>query len=199
MDREDEIRRHLEAGDLRQAATKTIEAFGPEVLGFLCAVIGQEQDAYDVFSQACEDLWRGIPQFQRRSTIRAWFYALARHAGARWHRSPHRRPAYNAPLSSDAREIAERVRSQTQPHLQTGTKDWFTSTRQMLSEDDRALLVLRVDRDLNWTDIARVFSPDDASEGNLARTSARLRKRFQLLKEEIRLRARKAGLLGGER
>jgi RNA polymerase sigma-70 factor (ECF subfamily) len=194
VDPEEQIRNLLQSGDLRAAAATTVATFGPEVLGFLGAVLREEEDANEVFSQACEDLWHGIGQFQAKSTIRAWFYSVARHAASRLHRSPHTRRQSNLPLS-EAREVAERVRSQTEPHLLTATKDWFSEIRQTLPEDDRILLVLRIDREMSWNDIARVFSPDDDSAENLGRLAARLRKRFQLVKEEIRTRAREAGLL----
>jgi RNA polymerase sigma-70 factor (ECF subfamily) len=67
-----------------------------------------------------------------------------------------------------------------------------------LEEDDRALLVLRVDRGMGWNDIARIHSADDVSSETVARVGARLRKRFQLVKEEIRARAQEAGLLADE-
>jgi DNA-directed RNA polymerase specialized sigma24 family protein len=102
VDPEAQIRTLLGAGDLQGAATKTLEAFGLDVLGFLGAVLREEQDAHDVFSQACEDLWQSIARFEGRPPIRLWFYTLARHALARWRRSPHRRPAHKGTLSSEA-------------------------------------------------------------------------------------------------
>jgi hypothetical protein len=52
-----------------------------------------------------------------------------------------------------------------------------------------------VDRSFSRKEIARVFLGLDPSEEALVRESARLRKRFQALKEEIRERAREAGIL----
>jgi RNA polymerase sigma-70 factor, ECF subfamily len=108
-------------------------------------------------------------------------------------RSPHRRPARRITLK-EAADVAERVRSRTLPHLRTDVKDRFAVIRDALEEDDRALLVLRVDRSLSWNDIARVYSPEDASDPTIARVAARLPKRFQSVKDEIRARARQAGL-----
>jgi RNA polymerase sigma-70 factor (ECF subfamily) len=75
-------------------------------------------------------------------------------------------------------------------------KDGWRSLRESLDPDDRALLVLRVDRKLPCKDIARVTlgseSPDAAK---LVREADRLKKRFQLLKDDLRRRAREAGLL----
>ena len=47
-----------------------------------------------------------------------------------------------------------------------------------------------------WRELARTFSIDDDAEEALRRLEARLRKRFQHIKEEILSRALEAGLLG---
>jgi RNA polymerase sigma-70 factor (ECF subfamily) len=195
MDLEGEIRSLREKRDLRGAATRAVEGYGPEVFGFLAAVLRDEQDASEVFSQTCEDLWRGLGRFEGRCTLRVWFYALARHAAARFRRAPHRRRGRHMALS-EATDLAAQVRSRTQPHLRTSVKDRFVAIRDSLSEDDRALLILRVDRGMSWREIATSFSdgPRDA-DGELGRVEARLRKRFQHVKESIRIRARTAGLL----
>lgn len=67
--------------------------------------------------------------------------------------------------------------------------------RDELAEDDRELLVLRVDRQMAYQDIARVTLGDDAAEVEVAKRSAALRKRFERLKLEIRERAEREGLV----
>jgi RNA polymerase sigma-70 factor, ECF subfamily len=193
VDPEADIRDARQAGDLAGAATRAIETYGPEVLGFLVTSLRDEDAASEVFSQTCEDLWTGIKRFEGRSSFRTWFYVLARHAASRFRRAPHRRGRHAG--VSALTGAAERVRSQTLPHLRTEVKDHVAAIRESLPEEDRALLVLRVDRAMSWNDIARVFSPEDDSVETVARVAARLRKRFQLLKDEIRARAREAGLL----
>ena len=195
MDLEERIGDLCKRGDLHGAVSCAVEGFGPEVFGFLVTVLRDEHDASEVFSQACEDLWRSIEQFEGRCTMRAWLYTLARHAMARFRRAPHRRPGLHV-SPSQVSDLAERVRSQTLPHLRTSVKDQFGAIRDSLAEDDRALLVLRVDRGMSWREIARTFSLDDDSDEGLRKLEARLRKRLQLVKEEIRVRARDVGLLG---
>src|SRR5205814_9424100 len=91
------------------------------------------------------------------------------------------------------------ARSRTQPWLRTDVKDRFRALRESLDPDDRALLILRVDRALSWQDIARVTLGDEAvDEVGQQREVARLTNRFRLLKEESRRRAQEAGLLDGE-
>jgi RNA polymerase sigma-70 factor (ECF subfamily) len=172
MDVEEQIGRLRTAGQLKDVATLAIEGYGPEVLSFLEMMLRDHADASDAFAQACEDLWKGLPRFEGRSSMKTWFYTLARHA-------------------------ASRLRSRTRPHLRTEIKHGFAAIRDALDDDDRMLLVLRVDRAMSWNDIARVMadeSDSDSSEST-ARIAARLRKRFQSVKETIRERAIAQGLI----
>jgi RNA polymerase sigma-70 factor (ECF subfamily) len=180
--------------DFRGAATAAIESYGPELYGFLVGMLRNETDAREVFSQTCEDLWNGIERFEGQSSMRTWLYTLARHAAARLRRSPHRRAGLHVTASALS-AVEERVRTATERYLRTDAKDRFQSLRDALDEDERSLLILRVDRGMAWVDIARVFSAPEATEDALDRESARLRKRFQSLKEKIRASARSAGFL----
>jgi RNA polymerase sigma-70 factor (ECF subfamily) len=194
MDVEAEIARMRSEGQLKEATVLAIESYGPGVLTFLEVMLRAHADTADAFAQACEDLWRGLPRFEGRSSMKTWFYTLARHAAARLRRSAHARRV--APLS-EITDVAERVRSQTRPHLRTEVKVGFAAIRATLDEADRMLLVLRVDRNMSWNDVARVMADedDDDSDEALARAAARLRKRFQSVKDSIRERAIATGLI----
>jgi RNA polymerase sigma-70 factor (ECF subfamily) len=85
--------------------------------------------------------------------------------------------------------------------LRTETKSKLVELRQRLPDDDQLLLILRIDRHLSWEELARVFleEREDASAEALKRESARLRKRFQLVKERLRALAVEHGLVHEER
>jgi RNA polymerase sigma-70 factor (ECF subfamily) len=149
--------------------------------------------ASDVFSQMTEDLWKGLPKFRMECSPRTWLYLLSRHAAERFERSPSNRPHAS---ETALEELADAVRSRTPLWHQTDTKNAFRSLREELSPDDRSLLALRIDRDLPWADIARVFLGDTNPDAHaIQRESARLRKRLQLLKEELRKLAQERGLI----
>ena len=99
---------------------------------------------------------------------------------------------------SEITDVADRVRSQTRPHLRTEVKTGFAAIRAMLDDNDRTLLILRVDRAMSWNDVARVMleEGEDDSDDAVGRAAARLRKRFQSVKETIRARAVETGLIG---
>lgn len=193
VDAEARIRAEHEAGNLTEAASLALGTYGPELLGYLVAVLRDRQRAGDVFSDLSEMMWSALPRFEWRSSMRTWLYVLARRAIARHLRTGKRQPG-GKPISQ-VTEIADRVRTQTLPHLRTEVKDRFAEIRAELATEDQMLLVLRIDRELSWKDIARVFADDDVDDATLARESARLRKRFQLLKDDLRQRAVAAGLI----
>lgn len=182
----------IRAKQLDKAATRALKSYGPELYGFLVSFLGSEADAAEVFSQVGEDLWKGLPSFGLGCSVRTWLYVLARHAAARFRRSAWNRRTGDSRLES----LVELARTRTQPWLQTAVKDRFRALRDALDPDDRSLLVLRVDRKLSWEEVARVTlgleAPDDDC---LTRETDRLRKRYQLLKDELRHRAREAGLV----
>jgi len=194
---EQELAELIRARDLERAATTALRLHGPEVYGFLVNLMGGETDASEVFSQTAEDLWRGLPSFGGRCSVRTWIYLLARHAAARYRRSPWNRGGRTGDSNLDG--LVADSRSRTSPWLRTDVKDKWRALRETLEPDDRALLVLRVDRDLAWSEVARVMLGSENPEaGELSRETARLRKRFQLLKQELRKRARAAGLIKEE-
>lgn len=95
-------------------------------------------------------------------------------------------------------QVAERVRSQTLSYLKTARRSAVDALRASLPEDDQRLLVLRVDRDLQWNELAEIFlGHPNADAAELKREAARLRKRFQLVKEKLLDLGKKQGLFGG--
>jgi RNA polymerase sigma-70 factor (ECF subfamily) len=194
LDREREVRGLLQARQLDPAATLALRTYGPELYGFLASQLGNDADTAEVFSQLTEDLWRGLPRFEWRCSLRTWLYLLARHATSRFRSSPWNRGGRTGDSKLDG-QIAE-VRSRTEPWLRTEVKDRLRRLRDSLAPEDRLLLVLRLDRQMAWNEVALVTLGEEAAAAEeLKKESARLRKRFQDLKEELRVRARRAGLL----
>ncbi len=192
---EEEVRALWDQGDFDGAATATIRGYGDEVFSFLIARMRAEDVAADVFAQACEDLWKSMPSFEWRCSMRSWIYRLARSAAARHGRSPANRRDRRVALSQVS-ELADQVRSRTLMHLRSEVKDEFRRLREELDAEEQTLLILRVDRDLPWNEISTIMSEgevDDAAE--LSKVSARLRQRFQKLKQRLRILAQERGLL----
>jgi RNA polymerase sigma-70 factor (ECF subfamily) len=176
-----------------ELAALAVETYGDELYGFLVHGVGEPVGAADVFAQMIEDLWRGLPEFRGGCSVRTWLYRLAHQASLRHRRSPWSRAA---PAGSPAPpQLVAAARTMT-ASWRTEVDDRWRELRCELSPEDRALLVLRVDRDLAWSDIAQVMRSEGSedSAGAVTEEAARLRTRFQLLKDQLRVRARAAGL-----
>ena len=179
----------LDAGDVSGASTEALRGFGPQVLGYLTAVMRDEDDAHDVFSQFAEDLWRGLPAFRRESAVRTWAFRLAWHAASRYARDPYRK-RHRPILTTEASKIAEQVRSTYSTYAPGGRADKLLKLRESLDTEEQTLLILRVDKGMAWEDVAEVLRAD----GEPA-TPAALRKRFERLKEKLGRLAREQGLI----
>jgi RNA polymerase sigma-70 factor (ECF subfamily) len=179
----------LDAGDLSGSATEALRGYGPQILGYLTAVMRDEDDAHDVFSQFAEDLWRGLPGFRRESSVRTWAFRLAWHAASRYARDPYRK-RHRPILTTEASKIAEQVRSTMSTYAPGGRADRLLKLRESLEPEEQTLLILRVDKAMPWEDVAEVLRAD----GEPA-TPAALRKRFERLKEKLGRLAREQGLI----
>lgn len=193
---EQPIRDACSRGEVDSAATLALEVYGRELLGYLMARVG-EQRGNEVFSDLLEDFWRGLPGFGWRCTLRSWLYTLARHAIARQARGAGRR--HEAPLETNAAlsAVVERIRTETAVHLRTPVKSRFRKLRARLSDDQQTLLILRIDRNLSWRELAMVMSGQEEppSEEELDKIATRLRQRFQTAKDALRKLAEEEGLL----
>lgn len=193
---EAEVREFTDSRDFDRATTLALSLYGREILEFLCGLQRSEADASEVFSLFAEALWRGLPDFSWHSSLRTWAYAIARNVSLRYRRDAKRRARRFVGMPDDLAELAERLRSQTQSYLRTAHRTKLSALRQKLSEEDQMLLLLRVQRRLAWEDLARVFADSQGTANdNLAREAARLRKRFQLVKERLAKLARAEGLV----
>ena len=195
---EDEVRILCEKGDHSAAATAILRGYGPELLGFLVAVHRDDTAASDAFADFSEALWRSLPAFAWESTVRTWAYGVARNVSRTGKRDAARRQKrVKNPGESFFQDLEQKVRTETMAFLRTEKRTRLQALRDSLPQEDRMLLVLRVDRGLAWNELARVLSETEAplDDATVAREAARLRKRFQLVKDRLRELARKEGLL----
>lgn len=177
------IRVALARGEHARAAELAVQVYGPEILSFLEAVHEARADAAEVFAQSCEDLVRTFAQFRGQCSVRTWFHALAKNASRRYRSDAFRR---RRAALSEPPDVAAPCRTNTSPFLQTDWKTRLRALRDELDSDERALLVLRVDRRMSWEDVGRVM-------GGPAASPAALRKRFERIKAKLRAAAERDG------
>jgi len=195
------VRDACAAGDVEGATTAALRRYGPELLGFLVGVHGDYDEASEAFAVFSEKLWSTMARFEWRCSLRTWCYRLVRQAAVDVRRGDRRQAHVGLSSVPEVMELATRLRTETLSFLRTANRTALERLRDELPEEDRALLVLRVDRELEWREIAIVLAEassrsdrveDDAA---LKREAARLRKRFQLVTERLRALARERKLL----
>jgi RNA polymerase sigma-70 factor (ECF subfamily) len=188
--------------DFETAATIVYEGYGRELYSFLLAQFPNTASADDVFSQFSEDFWRGLPGFGWRCSIRAWCYQVVRNAANRHRRAPHNDKKRHTPLSQSPWVDAalQSQRTNTRPHQQTEVKNEFQRLRERLAPEEQELLILRVDRNLSWHEVAHAMLglEQSADEAQVRKKEAALRQRYTELKKRLRELATEAGLLGSD-
>ena len=164
--------------------TLALKGYGPELFGFLVTMHGGEDDASDAFAETLRGaVARGLPAFAWECSFRTWAHAVARNQMRMRVRGAVRRRRRGARVGDSAlAEVAAAVRTETLAFLRTATRSRFQSLRDALPEDDRMLLVLRIDRQLAWNDLARVLAERDGdaplADAAVTKEAARLRKQL---------------------
>jgi len=192
---EREIRSALDVHDHERAAVLTLRAYADELLGFLIAQLRDVEQAREVFARFAEDLWQSLPTLTLRSTMRAYCYALARHAAHRFLDRDVRKQRRGVALSAVLSELVAAPATRTAEHVRTESRSRIAALRERLAPDERELLTLRVDRGLSWSEIADALA---VGEEELTRAAARHRKRFQLVKDKLARWAREEGIVPGD-
>jgi RNA polymerase sigma-70 factor (ECF subfamily) len=184
---DEEVLDAVQRGDREGALKLALGAYGPGVLGYLENVVGDPDDARDVFQVFAEDLWEWLPAF-RGGSLRAASYRIGRHAAARFRREAWRRRRERMRTTMASR-VAASIQS-PESRLAAKPKDRLERLRAALDPDERTLLILRLDRELSWTEVAEVLS----DEGDPV-DSAAVRKRFERVKEKLAKLAKAQGLI----
>ena len=178
MEVEERIAAAMAAGDHRAAATEVIRGYGPRILGYLNVVLRDDLDAGDAFSLFAEQVWRGMPAFAGRSTARTWAFKAAWSAAMKVRDDAWRRLGRRLD-TGEASRIAEDVRTRTGLRYERQRAELET-LRLLLSDEDQTLLVLRLDQELSWEEVAEVLALDGEPV-----EPATLRKRFARIKERL--------------
>ena len=173
--------------DTDAVATRIIREQAPSILRYLRALLRDEDLASDAFSLTIEWIWKGVHSFRQDSSERTWTFGIAWNAARRLREDPWfwRRQTMQ---SSSASRLAAELHSATQRTDLKGER--LAELRRELSPEEQNLLVLRVDQNLDWKEIAEILTA-----GGEKVTAVALRKRFERIKERIAKLARKRGLV----
>lgn len=188
MPDEGQIRAALADGDARAAATLVIRAYGPAVLRYLRSLLRSEADAADAFSEWAETLWKSLPGFRGEASVRTWSYRVA-WTCARNVRDEAWKKRGRPLATGEASQLAAEVRTNSKV-ADEQKRQALDELREALDQEDQSLLVLRIDQQLAWNEIAHVM----AEHGDEVEAAA-LMKRFERLKVKLAKMAKERGLL----
>jgi RNA polymerase sigma-70 factor (ECF subfamily) len=154
------------------------------LIGWLCSILA-EGDAQDAFSRTSEELWKSLARFDGRCSLRTWCYMLARHAAGYVRGRPSREREVLVSQIPSVQHAATHIWNTTlrEDHR---VREVYVEIRATLPEEDQTLLVLRVDRDLAWRDIAIVLLGEIADGDAVTKRAASLRKQFERVKQRLR-------------
>ena len=181
------LRQLVASGRIDEATERVIRRYGAELYGWLEDAVGGA-DADDAFSLLSLELWRSLRRYDGRCSMRTWCYMLARHCAFKVRAMPRRaREVLVSHIPSIAAAVTY-VRTSTQSRARAADAA-IAALRETLDADDRALLVLRIDRGLPWRDVAQVLLGEAAAAADVERHAAQLRKRFERIKQRLRAAA----------
>jgi len=194
---EPELRAFHEACDYEKLVNLAIASYGQELLRYSLGLLRSRQDADEVFSQTCLDIWGGLEKFKWKSTFRTWAYAICHNNCVRHLREKQKWRMARLDEVPQISKLVARVRTSTKPYLLTDLKSRVSILREKLTLEDQALLNLRIDRGMSWQDVALVMlgNKDDHDQDTIERESRACRKRFERTKAKLKKLADAAGLL----
>jgi RNA polymerase sigma-70 factor (ECF subfamily) len=182
------IRGLCEREDHRGAATRALTGYGNEVYGYLAGMLRDHDEADEGFQMFGLDVTRGMAGFRWECLFRTWAYTVARHAISRFKQRGEDDQPQEVPLAESDPALAQTVQTLLTTWRRTTMRDAFRDLRRELPEEDQTILILRVDREMPWTEVARVTGGFDSAVGRdvLKNEVDRIKKRYERAVEKLR-------------
>jgi len=186
----DALRARQEAGHSEAAVTAILEQHGGAFYGYIASIVGDESLAADAFQLFSLRLWQAFPEFRWESKLTTWAYAIARNAAYGALREPHRKRVVALGTAEELAIAARLTRTTTAMWERTEEKQRLWTQIEALPSEDRELLLLRVSSKLSWAEVVAVLTPETVEPTEVKRQAAVLRKRFERVKEQLKLALR---------
>jgi len=147
---------HLERGDLHAAAEWLVRAHGRDVLHLCTAIVRDRGTAEDLAQDAFGKAFLALPEFRGDASARTWLLTIARHRcldhlrrSARQPWSLGREDDVREPLVADTEEVLVSDLMARRADIREGLA--------VLSESERAMVLLRFAHGLSFDEIAESF------------------------------------------
>jgi len=192
-----EVHQLVAAGRQREATDLMLTRLSPELRPFLHRLLGDASLVDEALGNTCEHLWRRLSQFRWEYSLRSWSFIFARREASRFRAAGSQ---MGAPPTMLSPAHGETVYVTPNAEGSTSTENQLDLLRASISDDDRDLLVLRVERGLSWREVAAAFlEDDDPSAESILRESARLRQRYRAIRVRLAAALAEVGRNGGFR
>ncbi len=189
---EQRIRESLASQDNHGAAQLACGAYGAEILGWLCAVLMDNESAHATYNAFLAELATELWTYRGDYPLRIWMYGLARKLAMRNVRPASRVDSpIGASVGPTRSQDNEGGRAETPAEISATA---LARMREVLEPEERMILVLRVDRQMSWEDVARVME-NPPTPGTLRECATRLRRYFHRTRDRLRDLASRQGLL----
>jgi hypothetical protein len=149
------------------AAQAALEPHGAGLFGFFITALDDRGSAREAYAALRQHVANEIGDFEGRCSLRAWLYGMARRElKDRRARKPRGRGANVSTLM--------RVRTEDL-HSAVAT------IRRTLTEEERELFILKVDRGFDWLELAFTSLGEHAEPASLAAEARNLRRRVEVI------------------
>lgn len=181
------VRSSLRGGDDVGAARAALEAHGAEVFGFLLGVSDDAVAAEAMYADLGRRVKTELSEFDWEWSLRIWLYTLARRELAD---RRHRRRQMTT-----ATEPADSEPSVRGSHQRLRAPRVVSRIRRALTEEEREVLILCVDRKLGWRELARTALGSRADAGQVDAEAERVREVVSALRARLETEAIRERLL----
>jgi RNA polymerase sigma factor (sigma-70 family) len=174
------LQRALASGDHRRALELLDALYGDALFRFIRALLRRDDLADDVYQTTLLQAYRGLGDFEARSSVRTWLFGIARHRCLDALKATRRREGRFPPASSLPAAEHE-VAADTPPAAQQlSDAQVLAALAHCLDElpaESRVLLLLRFSEGLPYEDLARVCRVSvEALRARVSRTLPLLRR-----------------------
>ena len=186
---------------------KLVEPYRRELHAHCYRMLGSVHDADDALQDALLGAWKGLPGFERRSSLRSWLYTIATNASLRILERRKRRELPGGVGSGDdpraplGEPLAESVWIEPYPDEllryedREGVELAYVAALQLLPPNQRAALILREVLGFSAREVAEILDTSVAAVNSaLQRARAKLERELPARSQQETLRA-----LGDER
>jgi RNA polymerase sigma-70 factor (ECF subfamily) len=192
---EDQVRALHQRGEYERAAIEVLQFYRDQLIGWLIVRTDCVQRASDVYSEFLLRFWTQWRGFRWESSFRTWAFTILRRAC--WDARREARDLTSLPSELSQLFAVSEERLSTYK-LSEVERNMRLLSEEILDEEERDILTLRVGQAMSWSEVALVLADGDQLDSDaLQRRAASLRQRFKRIKTNLRQVAEERGMVRG--